>query len=342
MSQRRRSRQIDPATLADAEAAEWMRSEREKHGSEARPSTAVRPPSRARSIRDNIKEYVFPGTNSRALSRKQSVESLRTPTSADPPGSAGGRRGWSLRRGGSSRSTSRPGTSRGQAPEPEAPKQADKNVVNLNRELPPLPGLDSWKDNVEPEPEPAKSPVAATHIASLMMRPQEVAVQDRTAAKRRSHRRSGSDTLAAQYNATHSARSPIHSMRHQDAASRSKTLTPDSLHALEGMTITGSASTSNLGHARHKSNSSSSPKQSSDVVNFSRKMSVDIPSRTTYTKDVKVAKKEEQKSRLKKVFSGWLGKKEKKDDWMRRIEKQDVKEGVMVQEGAAGAPVVRY
>lgn len=323
-----------------------MRSEREKHGSEARPSTAVRPPSRARSIRDNIKEYVFPGTNSRALSRKQSVESLRTPTDADPPGSGGGRRGWSLRRGGSSRSTSRPGTSRGQAPEPEAPKQVDKNVVNLNRELPPLPGLDSWKDNIEPEAESAKSPVAATHIANLMMRPQEIPIQDRTAVKRRSHRRSGSDTLAAQFNATHSARSPVQAMRQQDAATRSKTLTPDSLHALEGMTITGSASTGNLGHARHKSNSSSSPKHSSDIVNFSRKMSVDVPSRSAYNKEVvQVAKKEEQKSRLKKVFSGWLGKKEKKekkDDWMRKIEQQDVKEGVMVREGAAGAPVVRY
>jgi hypothetical protein len=71
-------------------------------------------------------------------------------------------------------------------------------------------------------------------------------------------------------------------------------------------------------------------------------MSVDTPTRSTFSNEVKVSRKEEQKSRLKKVFSGWMSKKEKKDDWMQQIEKRGVKEGVMVQDGAAGAPVVRY
>ena len=77
-------------------------------------------------------------------------------------------------------------------------------------------------------------------------------------------------------------------------------------------------------------------------MNFSRKMSVDTPTRGTFSKEVKVAHKEEQKSRLKKVFTGWMTRKEKKDDWMQRIEKEGIKEGVMVQDGAASAPIVRY
>jgi hypothetical protein len=71
-------------------------------------------------------------------------------------------------------------------------------------------------------------------------------------------------------------------------------------------------------------------------------MSVDTPTRSTFSHEVKASRKEEQKSRLKKVFTGWMTKKEKKEDWMHRIEKEGVKEGVLVQDGAASAPVVRY
>lgn len=119
-------------------------------------------------------------------------------------------------------------------------------------------------------------------------------------------------------------------------------MTPDSATP-GGRTLVGSASTSNLSHARHKSNDSAlTPKLSGEVVNFSHKMSIDTPSRSTFSNEVKLTKKEEQKSRLKKVFSGWMTKKDKKDDWMQRIEKQGVKEGVMVHDGVADGPVVRY
>lgn len=347
---RRRSRQFDPAT-ADAEATEWMQRERDNYDPsdpQARPSTAVRPPSRARSIRNNI-EKLFPGTNSRSLSRAQSIESLRTANSnasgeqdGTRSGSAAGWRTWSLRRNGSSRSNSRPGTSRGLQDEPEEPKAADKSVINLNRELPPLPSLDSWKDADQPQAEMPKSPMSPTHIASVM-RPQDPLQAASMAAKRKSHRRSGSDTLAMQYNASLAARSPLHAVRQTDAVSRTKALTPDSLHALEGMTIAGSASTSNLSHMHQRSvGSSVTPKMSSEVVNFSHKMSLDIPSRPVPTQVVYPTKKDEQKSRLKKVFTGWMSRKEKKNDWMHKIEKQGIKEGVMIKEGAAGAPVVRY
>jgi hypothetical protein len=144
-----------------------------------------------------------------------------------------------------------------------------------------------------------------------------------------------------QYSASLAARSPTQNKHAAQSSSRSKTLTPDSL-TVSGPTLVASASTSNLGHARHGSGSTSTPKKSGEILNFSRKMSVDTPTRSTFSNEVKVSRKEEQKSRLKKVFSGWMSKKEKKDDWMQQIEKRGVKEGVMVQDGAAGAPVVRY
>jgi hypothetical protein len=325
-----------------------MNQQREKQdpsNPQARPSTAVAP-SRSRSIRDNIKEYVFPGTTSRNLSRAPSHGSLRTmntnvsqESSAEPPHSASGQgwRSWALPgRRSSSRSNSRPGTSKGQPEEAEQPK---KSTVNLNRELPPLPSLDSWKESVQPAPEKAvRSPTSATHIASVM-RPQDRPTPERVVANNKAHRRSGSDTLAIQYNAALNARSPTHSKHAVQSASRSKTLTPDSF----GQTLVGSVSTGNLGHIRQKSTDSPiTPRKSGELLNFSRNMSVDTPTRSTFSNEVKVSRKEEQKSRLKKVFSGWMTKKEKKEDWMHKIEKEGVKEGVMVQDGAASAPIVRY
>jgi hypothetical protein len=338
--------------MADEQAAEWMRQGREKASQDAvdaqgRPSTAARPPSRARSIKDSIKEYAFPGTTSRSLSRAASTESLRTTntrvsqeSARDPSGSAGWRSWKSIRRV-ASRSSSRPGSSRGQSDDPEQSRKADANKINLNRELPPLPGLDTWKEPKKPQPEKTRSPKSAAHIASVM-RPQEEQHQDRAAAMRKAHRRSGSDTLAMQFHAIHAARSPSYQKQHSEA-SHSKTLTPDSATAMGSMTLSGSASTSNLGHTRHKSiGSISTLKMSGELVNFSRNMSTDTPSRSPYPNEVKLSRKEEQKSRLKKVFSGWMRKKESKDDWMHRLEKEGVKEGVLVQDGAANAPIVRY
>jgi hypothetical protein len=325
-----------------------MRQEREKQGASqppARPSTAVKPLTRSKSIRDNIREYVFPGTSSRTISRAPSHGSLRTTntnisqdsSAVDPPNSAGWR-GWTLARKSLSRSNSRPGTSKGQSEEADQAKKS--SGINLNRELPPLPSLDSWKDAVEaaPQKEKVRSPTSAAHIATLM-RPQDQVTPERLSAQNKSHRRSGSDTLAMQFNASMAARSPSHPKHAAGSASRSKTLTPDSL-AMTGQTLVGSVSTSQLGHMRQKSQDSiSTPKKS---LNFSRKMSVDTPTRSTFSNEVKVSRKEEQKSRLMKVFSGWMTKKEKKEDWMHRLEKEGVKEGVMVQDGAADAPIVRY
>jgi hypothetical protein len=346
----RRRPTLDPADKADAQPTEWMRSEKEKQEPsqpQGRPPTAVKSLNRSKSIRDNIKEYVFPGT-SRTVSRAPSHGSLRTTntnvsqdsSAVDPPHSAGWR-GWTLARKSLSRSNSRPGTSKGQSEEADQAKKS--SGINLNRELPPLPSLDSWKDAAQAAPEPEKEkvrlPTSAAHIASLM-RPQDQVLPERvSSAQNKTHRRSGSDTLAMQFNASMAARSPSHPKRAPESGSRSKTLTPDSL-AMTGPTLVGSVSTSHLGHMRQKSaDSISTPKKS---LHFSRKMSVDTPTRSTFSNEVKVSRKEEQKSRLKKVFSGWMTKKEKKDDWMLRLEKEGVKEGVMVQDGAADAPIVRY
>jgi hypothetical protein len=347
----RHSHQLEPAAVADAQAAEWMRKELEKRRQQAdspqqAPSTANRPPSRARSIKENIKEYFLPGSSSvsrapsRALSRTQSRESLALyDDEEEQPRRHGSQRGW--RSWGSalrvnSRSNSRPGT-RGRDSEPD---QAKKPEVNLNRELPPLPSLDSWKDEVKPAPE-----LSSSHIASVMRAHDQQ--QGPFSPTRSHHRISGPDTLPVQYalahphSPSHSHRSPLYNKQKMD----SKKSSPHLEQGPISPTMAGfSASTGNLAsprsHVRHKSTDNSPPgKMSMDQNSFSRKVSVDTPE--AFPSAVKLQKNQQQ-SRLKKVFSGWVLKKEKKEDWMHKIEKQGVKEGVLVQEGGTHGAVVRY
>lgn len=347
----RHSHQLEPAAVADAQAAEWMRKELEKRRQQADSpqqvsSTANRPPSRARSIKENIKEYFLPGSSSvsrapsRALSRTQSRESLALyDDEEEQPRRQGSQRGW--RSWGSalrvnSRTNSRPGT-RGRDAEPD---QAKKPEVNLNRELPPLPSLDSWKDEVKPPPE-----LSSSHIASVMRAHDQQ--QGPFSPTRSHHRTSGPDTLAVQYaqahphSPSHSHRSPLYNKQKMDSKKSSPLLEQGPISP----TMAGfSASTGNLAsprsHVRHKSTDNSSPgKISMDQNSFSRKVSVDTPD--AFPSAVKLQKNQQQ-SRLKKVFSGWVSKKEKKEDWMHKIEKQGVKEGVLVQEGGTPGAVVRY
>lgn len=348
----RHSRQLEPAAIADAQAAEWMRKELEKRrqqndSPQQPPASANRPPSRARSIKENIKEYFLPGSTavsrapSRALSRTQSRESLALYDDDGEPKRQGSQRGW--RSWGSalrvnSRSNSRPGT-RGRDAETE---QSKKSEVNLNRELPPLPSLDSWKGEVKPPPE-----LSSSHIASVMRAHDKQ--QGPFSPTRSQHRRSGSDTLAVQYaqaypqSPSHSHRSPMYNKQKMD--SKKSSPRPDQLEVSQALTG-WSASTGNLvpsnGHARHQSADTSSPgKLSMDQTNFVHKLSVDSPDHIISPTNVKTQRSQQQ-SRLKKVFSGWMLKKEKKEDWMHKIEKEGVKEGVLVRDGNAHTPVVRY
>lgn len=358
----RRSRQLDnPAAVADAQAVEWMRQERDKHRQHdaARPSTAVRTLSRSASIKDNIRDYVFPGSRSRALSRAQSTDSLRTTGTTDSEDlqrntPRSGWRTWGVTRKMSSRSNSRPAT-RGQSEEPSEPRKSEAKEVNLNRELPPLPSLDTWKEpeqSKEAKPTSPKAPIAGTHIAS-MMRAQEQQHQARSPAARSHHRKSGSDTLAMQFNQAYPVRQSSHNQPEALVPPRSKKSGPSSPINIQHAAM-GFASTSSSDH-RHELGRSAptrprsgdadsiptSISKSADHSNYSHKMSLDTPRKSTSSPDPKNSRKEEQKSRLKKVFSGWMTKKEKKEDWMHKIEKEGVKEGVLVHDGTA-SPVVRY
>ncbi|KAJ4369459.1 hypothetical protein N0V86_009294 [Didymella sp. IMI 355093] len=351
----RHSRQMEPAAIADAQAAEWMRKELEKRrqqndSPQQPPASAVRPPSRARSIRDNIKEYIFPGSTtvsrapSRALSRTQSRESLAICDDDDGEprrtGSQRGWRSWGSRMRVNSRSNSRPGT-RGRDAETDQPKKAE---VNLNRELPPLPSLDSWKDEVKLQPE-----LSTSHIASVMRAQDKQQGPFSPTLSHHSHR-SGSDTLAVQYAqaypqspSAHSVRSPMYNKQKADSKKNSPRPDQDDISQV----MTGwSASTGNLaprnGHVRNKSTDDSSPgKMSMEQNSFSGKISVETPDHHAFP-DAEKLEKTQQQSKLKKVFSGWMLKKEKKVDWMAKVEKQGVKEGVLVQEDRTHAPVVRY
>jgi hypothetical protein len=344
----------DPVAAADAQASEWMRSEMDKRRQQdtadrqRRPSASVRPPSRAASIKESVIEYVFPGSRSRGVSRAQSKESLRSPPDSNEnglsrSGSNATWRSWGLRRMKSARSDNRSGSSMGQGDDGAQPRKSESNGVNLNRELPPLPSLDSWKEPEQPKQEVAspKSPTAETHIASLM-RSQDHN-EERLPAGRKQHRRSGSDTLAMQYTAAFPARKSSRKQGTQPISQTATSAVPISPGQKERTATNGSSSTTNLDqHARQRSGDSSGTAHAS---NFSHRMSIDSHAAVkTLSNEPKAPAKEEQKSKLKKIFSGWIHKKDKKEDWMHKMEKEGIKEGVLVQESndALATPVVRY
>ncbi|KAF2001622.1 hypothetical protein P154DRAFT_521662 [Amniculicola lignicola CBS 123094] len=416
-SSKRESRHFDSAAAAaDTQAAEWMRQELEKRRQKFGDLTQEvskgpsRPPTRSKSIRAGIKDYIFPGSST--LSRTQSHETLSSRTSAqsmEPKrsgsshGSVNGWRSWGLQRKSSSRSSSRPGTSKGRIESQDQDSSSKRAELNLNRELPPLPSLDSWKKPAEKarkeKPLSPTSPTTnGTHIASLM-RPQDSKQQDYAAAARRSHRKSGSDTLAMRY-----AKSPYATQQaqahhitqaavvrpHLVSTKRSEP-TLDMTMDFDQMMSVMDSSTRDLDdhlklhlntHTRGKSSGSVSRapslKYSLDQgarglevpPNFSRKISTEVPrsirenQELTYPNIVqlgpisgnavgngranangaaiKEGEKEVAKGRLRKVFSGWMLRREKKENWMDKVEREGVREGVMIQDEAALPPVVRY
>ena len=175
------------ANEGEAVAKNWMlqelaRRRAEKKAGPARPGSrtsakvahdhADRPVSRAgsiaESVRDSIRDYIRPRSShdsissfggsdlSRSHSRSSSVKGRRSSGASASGGGSGWfkgvrRRGsfssWRSNKPAESELETAPGTSSGSAGPP-----------NLNRELPPLPGLDSYK---EQKPKPV-------HIASVM------------------------------------------------------------------------------------------------------------------------------------------------------------------------------
>jgi hypothetical protein len=401
-SSKRASRQFDnAAAVADAQAAEWMRQELEKrrHKVSSNPHPDIPPltrvPSRSRSIRSEIKDYIFPGSatlsrsasknQSRQISRRGSHESLRSQTSSSQEpkrsGSSQGWRSWGFQRKLSSRSSSRPGTSKGRI---EALGQDKKSDLNLNRELPPLPGLDTWKPDEPTLKDESTSQAPGAHIANLM-RPQDQdhQQQDYAAAVRRNHRRSGSDTLAMKYTTYSPPSAQIARSASQRkpqvvvTPKRTTTTVPlDTAMDFDELMSTMDSHKGNFkdqlalnyNHSPQHSPQHSaitdiyslqsptrSMKMSSDQnrleipTNFSRKISAEIPSAArddpAFPNILPIdtpAQKVSQRSKLKKVFSVWMLKKEKKENWMDQLEKNGIKKGVMVQDEAALPPVVRY
>lgn len=177
----------DSLPKTDAAAIVWMRAELEKRRQNQptphvrKPSGAdkidTRPPSRARSITKGIKEYIRPSTaggGSRESSRPASRSGSRAShhSESDRPSSSHGWRSWGLsRKDGVSGDLSRSDSTRGRS---ETRKGSSKTEINLNRELPPLPSLDKWK-----EPEPAKP----NHVASMWTRSKSRHQQKQTGAR---------------------------------------------------------------------------------------------------------------------------------------------------------------
>jgi hypothetical protein len=170
----------DSAVKTDASAIEWMRNEleRRRQRQAAEEEQAALPPlSRApsrsrsirsiRSLRDNIKEYIRPSSsgNSRPPSRSTSRSSLRSDSQSQDPDIRGGWRSWgkTLKKEHAQTDVSRSNSSRGRKDSPKV-SNSKKSEINLNRELPPLPGLDQWRD--EPSAPPARAapkPPPLTH-----------------------------------------------------------------------------------------------------------------------------------------------------------------------------------
>jgi hypothetical protein len=399
-SSKRASRQFDnAAAVADAQAAEWMRQELEKrrHKISSNPHPDIPPltrapsrPSRSRSIRSDIKGYIFPSSTalsrtaskagSKQISRRESHESMRSESSSQEPkrsGSSQGWRSWGLQHKLSSRSSSRPGTSKGRIETLGLDKKSD---LNLNRELPPLPSLDTWKPEEPTSTDSRRSPAPGEHIANLM-RPQDQDQQrqDYVAAVRRHHRKSGSDTLAMKY----TTYSPPSAQVARSVSQRNPqlVLTPkrtattvpldtamDFDELMSAMDVTNGDFNDQLTLTDGRSpphsatfdpHSLQSPTRSMKMScdqsrpevppNFSRKISADIlssaredPSFANILPIDASAQKVSQKSKIKKVFSAWMVKKEKKKNWMDQLEKNGIKTGVMVQDESALPPVVRY
>ncbi|KAK5726686.1 hypothetical protein LTR15_002574 [Elasticomyces elasticus] len=162
----------------------------------AKAEDASRPPSRSGNVTRQVKDYFRPSMD--AGSRKQStdvaregarsasIDSFHTSTSEIHTSGDASAKQWRTwkpfhRRDRSQTdpygNASRPGTSgsategRGRAANRDADDQThSKRPVNLNRDLPPLPGLDQWKSN-EAEPEEPERDTSANKSAKPIMSP---------------------------------------------------------------------------------------------------------------------------------------------------------------------------
>lgn len=383
-SSKRTSRQLETSVSAvDAVPVEWRHHDIGKRPQNHAPPLETKPtpptPSRSRSIRSEIKEYIFPGSS--AASRKPSSESMRPQELTSDPkrgSSSYGWRSWGLQRKSSSRASSRPASSKGRI---ETREDEQTSELDLNRQLPPLPSLDQWNDQKQQAKENRKSMnPQGTHIATVMRGSTIQHQKDYEAAILRQHRRSGSDSLALQYtgvalplppnqavSARDNHRSIVSSSTKRSSRPRQgsamdfdelmstmdSTKNFDDQLKLNGQARNHSISTNDLRQSRIKASMDHS--RPDPPPNFSRKISIDVAASARHYDHTKISqanvvqigatsddKPNANKSKLRKVFSSWTLRKGKKGNWMDKVEQNGIKGGVMTQDGAAMAPVVRY
>ncbi|KAK0659634.1 hypothetical protein DIS24_g3986 [Lasiodiplodia hormozganensis] len=380
----------EAASRADAAASSWMRQEYERRREsdvDRRPSTRTsRAGSVTRSIRSEIKEYFRPGSS--GISRTTSRESLRSrssdATAAQAP-AAHGWRSWSLQRRPSDRSlNSRSSSVRGSG---DVRNKEGKKEINLNRELPPLPSLDQWKEPEEEEDAPAHfvpvhKPTSPTHIANLMqtppkVRPRREHIAHQHSVERRQRRpEAASRKLQVQTQTRPGVRTvssdpdvPVHFRPRTDDS-----LARDLAQSHELMSISHGSSNEAInrsspslvdsGHSPDEGCPGHKPSMKISIdhfhgepPNFSKKMIGSDRAGQQGGQEQRYKYKAEIKANntlasgssgnvkgLKKMFShfGLGGKREKKETWMDKFEKDGVKGGILIHDEAAGAPVVRY
>jgi hypothetical protein len=156
---------------ADTEAAKWMQSKLERKARQTREVEAPQPPpsrsrSRGWSFRSELREYVRPRTSSasRPASRDRGdrPSHSRRPSDGGRSISAQGWRSWGLQRKSSKGSlVDAPSFKAPAELSAQEPAATQRKEIDLNRELPPLPSINTWQE-VEPKPGPG------LHIASLM------------------------------------------------------------------------------------------------------------------------------------------------------------------------------
>ena len=325
---------------------------------------STRSNSRVRNFAEGISDYFRP-PGRRVLSRQTSRESMRR--SNDEPRRSGSSTGWRTWGGGrkeNSLDIDRSGLVQGF--DDYRGREQYRYEVNLNRALPPLPGLDQWEASqkggdkkkkkgetklmrprvapcvkLAPENDVIQDPIDEEH---------ESEVEDFT-ARRPEQRDSGMSNTKTQSSSLDdsSARSSVlnspNFTMNKNLSSQfvgtpatdslsPRTRTPGPVPSADAVKARASA------HRRQVSESSVS------APNFSRKISIDNAcarmADAKYPNAVKL--KSEDKKGLRRVISAWFNKKE--SNWMDRVEKEGAKGGLILateKKSSTGAPpVVRY
>lgn len=380
----------DAASRADAAASSWMKHEYERckeGGAEREPSSRTgRAASVTKSIKSEIKEYFRPGSS--GLSRATSRESLGSrgsdATAAQAPASHGWR-SWSLQRKPSNTSlSSRSSSVRGRS---DVRSKESKKELNLNRELPPLPSLDQWKDPEEDRPAhsvPVQKPTSPTHIANLMQtnpkvrtRKDHIAHQQSIERKQRQPddvSRKSSEQRPSRPGMRAVGSDPGIPIKFEPRSEES--IARDLAQSHELMSMSHGRSTEAINRSSpslvDSGHSGLSPDESSPFHKPSMKISIDHfhGEPPNFSKKISAEKQMAGRSQerrykhkaeikanntlapgsqsnvkgLKKMLShlGLGGKRERKETWMDKFEKNGVKGGILIHDEAAGAPVVRY